>query len=156
MYKINDRVRVIPPGYIDVAKGGLLYRDAWNAVNLKKDDRVMLGGSYKILSQVKSNDTTWVTLIENQENQMGTVPERFLVREEDFDKCPYKVGDKVKFSASCNDSDKEYLLAFNKPFADPNHIYEIKGVLNEYYIFIDCEINDDYAYPFRWVDFKKV
>lgn len=156
MFKNLQKVRVIPPTYIDVAKGGLLYRDNFCESDLEKDTLVMLGGLYKVRKQEKSNNKIWVELIEPKTHS-HTVPDYFLVEEENFEACPFKVGDKVRFRPKCSEQDRQYLTAGDRIYSlnDPEKIYEIKDILNKYYIFLDCKRNEDISFPFRWVDFKK-
>jgi hypothetical protein len=158
MFNIGDNVRVIPNSYIALAKHYFNYRDCWNFSTPEIDEKLMLGGTYKILSKNFNAKHKWYVLLKNNINCMGQISEDFLINEEDFNKCKFKIGEKLKFNPTCTDSDKQYLSAFNTSYSfdEEDQIYEVTHILNNYYIFLKYPKESEYAYPFRWIDFKKL
>ena len=155
MFQVGDWVRLIPDSYIHLAKGGFNQRHTWSLRGDNDDAHLILGGKYQIRSIHFSGKNKWHSLLEN--NKAGHVLENIIRPDNDVPSCQFIVGDTVIFRPQCSDQDIRYLtLALKKCYglSQVGRVFEIKAVLNDYYIFLDYSQSDGCAYPLRWLDFK--
>lgn len=157
MFEVGDWVKVIPSTYVNLAKRFLNYPNSWRDSDPENDSDVALGGIYKINSVAVDRNNKWYCLLKSDLNNMGKMLHDDLRCVSSVSKCPFNVGDNVRFKPSCSTLDEEYLIkAFEKSynFSDKNKIYTITFVLNEYYIFLNYPRGHELATPFRWEDFE--
>lgn len=157
MYKIADKVKVIPSSYIDLSKTFLNYRETWNKVNTERDEHLMLGGEYTIRSVENTTIGIFYKLIEGGTNNSGKASERQIKLANNVMSCPFHVGDRVVFSPKCSEEDIQYLeaLGYGVRASDPPaKEHKVTAILNDYYVFVDVPKNDPRSFPFRWIDFE--
>lgn len=119
----------------------------------------MLAGRYVVLDRSVNNvGRNAYTLIEAGHGFGPCLSgEDFLVLDKDVENCPYQVGDKVLFRPKCSDLEVEYLTVDEEwNLRNPDTVHEVRGIINNYYIVIDCELGDENSHPLRWIDFERV
>lgn len=158
MLKVGDWVRVVPNSYIFLSKAGLNHPHFWNESDYLKDQYLMLGGRYKILSIDSDEKQSWYSLLTHGVNNSECVLADSLALDKELSVCPFSVGEKVTFNPNCSSEDMQYLMRSTKRYYDlfdSGRIYEVTSVLNDQYIFLDYPKQHECAYPFRWVDFQR-
>lgn len=157
MFHLNDLVRVIPRSYVDLSKSFFNDPRKWQDFDSQEDNVVMLGGEYNILSIQKSGGRTWYKLLQNNPNNEAMVSDSLIVKSGDLRKCPFQVGDKVIFHPKCSMQDEQFLVSgLEEPYGllDRRKLHDVTCVLNDYFIFVDFDIQSPYSFPFRWEDFE--
>ncbi len=147
---IGDEIKVIPESYFALSKGFFLYPDTWKNSNRYTDKLIMLGGEYKILDIIGQH----AKLLDYNENYAGMCHLSNMIGVRDISSCPYVIGDAVSFSPKCSEKEKKYLSILDGYSFNKNKRYEIKLILNNFYIFIDFDITNASAFPFKWNDFN--
>ena len=154
MINKGDAVRVIPSSYFSLCKRYFNYPDSWMPADSQNNEKVMLGGKYKVLDIHTEKSGTYFKLIEKNNDYQGEIHENFVKLDSNIIVCPFSVGDKVVFDLS-PDRAREYINILHQfDYDDKNKVHEVKYILNDYYVFIDYGLDDLNAFPFEWKDLK--
>ncbi len=137
--------------------------NTWKEPDPTRDKYVMLGGRYTVLEVSVTPNGYFYKLIEPlpKDDPYAFLPPinwaGVLVLDKDVENCPYQVGDKVLFRPKCSAMDVKCLTSIEAwNLRDPDTVHEVRGIINNYYIVIDCEVGDENSHPLRWIDFERV
>jgi len=153
--KVGDIERVIPDSYINLCKHSMNNQSAWKPSTGPNDENAMLGGRYVVRAVHETETGVFYDLTFNKNDSW---PHHFVVLDKYVENCPFRVGDKVVYRPKClMGVDLRMLEAgWGYSLHNPNQIYEVRYVLNDYYIFVDHEPDNPPSFPMRWIDFQKV
>jgi hypothetical protein len=158
MFNAGDKVKVIPPSYVQMSKGFFLYIETWNSSDPDSDEWAMLGGEYQVLELIKEPGREFCSLLANGVNNRGVVISTFLLLSDSVRRCEFQVGDLVTFTPTCDEIDQEMLrirCEGKLGLFEPSNKFKIASILNEYYIFLELPQGDGNMGPFCWLDFTK-